>query len=62
MSSPWQVRVYREQFTEPVSAMAWSNDEVSQFLAEIAEEHGPGTLVELVDPEGTVVASEAVVK
>lgn len=58
MSAAWKVRVYREQFTEAVSVLAWSDAEVTGFLAGIAEQNGPGTLVELVDPDGTVVASE----
>jgi hypothetical protein len=62
MSDPWTVRVYREQFTEPVSAMAWSADEVAAFLTGIVREQGPGTLAELVDPDGTVVASEGAAK
>jgi hypothetical protein len=60
MNEPWKVRVYRERYTEPVSALAWSDDEVSGFLAQIAADNGPGTLVELIDPDGTVVASEVV--
>lgn len=60
MSAPWTVRVYREEFSEPVSAMAWADDDVQTFLAGVARDQGRGYLVELVDPDGTVVASEAV--
>ncbi len=60
MSATWAVRVYQEKYTEPVSAMAWSDREVADFLAKVARDNGPGTLVELVNPDGEVVASEAV--
>jgi hypothetical protein len=60
VTATWQVGVYQEKFTEPVSALSWSEDDAAGFLRDVAADNGPGTLVELIDPDGTVVASEAV--
>lgn len=58
MSAPWTVRVWRHEFTEPVSALAWSDAEAREYLASVAQDHGPGVLVQLVDPDGEVAVSE----
>ncbi len=60
MSTPWQVRVYRQVSTEPVPAAPRSGGEAEAFLAGVAAERGPGTPVEPVDPSGDVVTSQEV--
>ena len=57
-AADWTVRVYREKFVERVPAADWSEDAVANFLAAVVRDNGPGTLAELIAPDGAVVASE----